>query len=78
MKYKVNGKTTVIVTTEVVADSAEDALEVAYNELTGLICYAGNGGSDKLIGVDGENESVSAEDEIEWTSAEQLESDEDD
>ena len=76
MRYKVNGKTTVIVTTEVIADSADAALEAASNELTGLIPYAGNGGTDKIIGVGGDNESVSAEDEIEWTSAEELDSDE--
>ena len=74
MRYKVTGKITVEVTIEVEADSADEALEVAYDKRSSLTHYAGNYGSgDKLIGVDGANETVSADDEIEWTEAEELE-----
>jgi len=75
MKFRVTGKTTVEVTIEVEADSIEHAKEVAYDELCGLQCYVGNGGMDKLIGVDGETETVSADGEIEWTDAEELDED---
>ena len=77
MKYRVYGHTTVNVTIEVMADSAEEAISEACGELNGLIPYVGNGGTDKLVGVDGDCASVSADDEIQWTSAEELGSDED-
>jgi hypothetical protein len=77
MRYRVYGQTTVNVVTEVIAESANDALEMALHELNGLIPYVGNGGTDKLIGVDGYNESVSADGEIEWLTAEELGFDED-
>jgi len=77
MKFKVYGRTTVNVITEVEADSPDDALEVALSELNCLVPYVGNCGTDKLVGVDGDNDSVFADDEIEWTSAEEMESDED-
>ena len=72
MRYKVYGRTTVNVITMVEADNVEAALEVALDELNSLILYVGNGGDNKLVGVDGEGDSVSADDEIEWTSAEEL------
>ena len=71
MKYRVHGQTTVAVTTIVEAESEEEALKVAADELCGLNIYAGNGGIDKLIGVDGEDETVDACGEIEWKSAEE-------
>ena len=74
-KYRVKGRVSVDVTIEVEADSAEEALEVANDELCGLNQYVGNGGMDKLIGVDGDNESVDAPGEIEWTDAEELDED---
>jgi hypothetical protein len=77
VRYKVYGSTVVNVVTEVTADSPEEALETALSELNGLIQYVGNGGADKLVGVDGEHDSVSADDEIQWTNAEELGNDED-
>jgi len=75
MRYKVYGHTTVSIVTEVEADSEGEALEVACGELDSLIPYVGNGGSDKLIGVDGENDTVGADDCIQWTSAEEVDDD---
>ena len=44
MKYRVYGRTTVTVTVEVSADNKKDALEVAFDQLTNLTAFAGNGG----------------------------------
>jgi len=74
-RYKVYGQTIVSVTTEVIAASLKEALKVAYDELNALTQYVGNGDSDKLIGVDGEYEAVSADDEIQWLRAEELKED---
>lgn len=71
-RYRVRGTTTVDVFIEVVADSPDEALIQAQDDLCGLSTYVGNGGMDKLIGVDGENESVEAGGEIEWDDADEL------
>lgn len=70
MKYRVYGHTTVTVVVEVSADSEEDAKEVALDQRSSLTSYCGNGGTDKLIGVDGDDESVSADEEIEYDDVE--------
>jgi hypothetical protein len=59
-KYAVHGTVEVEVVKEVWANSEEEAYEKAHNELSSLTEYIGNGGSDKLIGVDGDGESVFA------------------
>ena len=70
MKYRVFGHTTVTVTIEVSADNKKDALEVAFDQLTNLIAFAGNGGYDKLVGVYGDDESIAADEEIVYDDAE--------
>ena len=70
MRFKVYGSTTVNVVTVVEAACPDEALEVALGELNCLNQYVGNGGDDKMVGVEGDDDSVSADDEIEWTSAE--------
>lgn len=70
MKYRVFGHTTVTVTIEVSADNKKDALEVAFDQLTNLTAFAGNGGVDKLVGVYGDDESISADEEIMYDAAE--------
>ena len=70
MKYRVYGRTTVTVTVEVSADNEKDALEVAFDQLTNLTAFAGNGGFDKLVGVYGDDESISADEEIMYDTAE--------
>ena len=57
-KYRVCGVVEVAVYKEVWANSEDEAYEKAYDELSNLTEYAGNGGWDKLIGVDGNDESV--------------------
>ena len=58
MKYRVFGHTTVTVTIEVSADNKKDALEVAFDQLTNLTAFAGNGGFDKLVGVYGDAQMI--------------------
>lgn len=75
--YRVCGTTTVTVYKEVWANDRDEAIDRASNELTGLTEYCGNGGYDKLIGVEGDDESVSADGYIEWDDIEELENDPD-
>jgi ribosomal protein L37AE/L43A len=57
-KYRVLGVIEVVVAKEVWAHSEEEAYNKAANQLSTLESYLGNGGCDKLIGVDGADESV--------------------
>ena len=57
-KYRVYGVVEVVVTKEVWANSESEAYEKAADQLDTLESYLGNGGDDKLIGVDGQDESV--------------------
>lgn len=70
MKFRVLGETTAFVSIEVEAETAEEAIDVACQELDCLTSYAGNGGIDKLIGVSMRKASVCADDPIEWKEAE--------
>ena len=76
-KYRVYGTTTVTVTKEVWAANEEEACEKAYSQLDSLTAYCGNGGIDKLIGVDGYDESVDADGMIEYNDVELIEEDPD-
>lgn len=67
MKWKVYGKTTVSVCVNVEADDEDSAIDAAYDELSHLTSYAGNGGTDKLVGVNNRNCSIEPCDEIEYT-----------
>ena len=71
-RYRVYGHTTVCVSVEVEAESVEDALLEASEQLPAISAYAGNGGTDKLVGVDGERQSISADEEIEYDDCELL------
>lgn len=64
MRYRVFGHTSVTVVVEVDADSEDEAYEIALDKISSLDGYCGNGGIDKLIGVCGDDESVSADEEI--------------
>lgn len=57
-KYAVHGVVEVEVVKEVWANSESEAYDKAHNELSVLTEFVGNGGDDKLIGVDSEGESV--------------------
>lgn len=76
-KYRVYGTTVVTVYKEVWANSEDEAFDKAYKQLHSLTGYCGNGGYDKLIGVDGDDESVSADGTIEYDDIETLEHDPD-
>ncbi len=76
-KYRVYGTTTVCVCKEVWANSADEAIERAEDELYSLTEYCGNGGADKLVGVDGSDEFVSVDCGIEWNDTEVIEDDPD-
>lgn len=68
--FRVFGHTTVNAMTVVYAKDEDDALAKASNKLDMLTAYCGNGGLDKLVGVDGSHDSVSADEEIEFDDVE--------
>lgn len=73
-KYRVYGTVEVVVCKEVWAINEEQAYEKAFDQLSSLTEYCGNGGGDKLIGVDGIDESVdTCGNEIEYDDIELLE-----
>ena len=74
-KFRVIGTTVVTVYKEVWANDKDEAMEKAENQLSSLTAYCGNGGCDKLVGVDDSDESVSADEFIEWDDVEMLEDD---
>ncbi len=75
-KYAVHGVVEVEVIKEVWAHSEEEAYEKAANQLTSLTEYCGNGGYDKLIGVEEDGESVfTCSNEIDYNDIELLEDD---
>lgn len=76
-KYKVYGMVTVQVTKEVWANSEDEAREKAYDQLSCLTAYCGNGGYDKLVGVEEDNESVDVFEDISYDEVEEIEDDPD-
>ena len=74
-KYQVIGTVAVSVYKEVWANSEDEAYTKAYKELDSLTEYCGNGGYDKLIGVENEGESIAADGIIEYEDIELLEND---
>ena len=65
-KYKVYGTYTITITKEVWATNEDDAIDKASNTFGGIIEYCGNGGYDKLVGVENDDESVAADGIAEW------------
>lgn len=76
-KYKVYGLVTVNVTKEVWANSEDEAREKAYDQLPCLTSYCGNGGYDKLVGVEEDDESVDVFEDIAYDEVEEIEDDPD-
>ena len=77
-KYAVHGVVEVEVVKEVWANSESEAYDKAHNKLSSLTEYLGNGGTDRLIGVDGEGESVfTCGNDIDYNDIEVLEDDPD-
>lgn len=75
--YKVYGTTTVSVVKEVWANNEDEAFDKAQNQLESLTEYCGNGGYDKLVGVDVDGESVACYDSICYDEIETIEDDPD-
>lgn len=50
----------------------ELVIEEAYETFGGVTCFAGNGGSDKIIGVSGSGESIYPCDEFEFNEVEEI------
>lgn len=74
-KYIVSGKTTAFISVKIEAESKEEAIKKAYEECSGPMDFAGNGGCDKLIGVcdtDNANVSIACDDEVEYTDVEEI------
>lgn len=74
-KYAVYGKVTAFVCVELEAEDKEDAIERAYDECSSTTAFAGNGGTDKIIGVcdtDSATVSINCDEEIEYTEAEEI------
>lgn len=71
MKYRVSGNIRVSVGITVEAESEDEAIQKAYEEFGGVNDYCGNGGIDKLIGVDGDTEWIEAYGIVEFNSVEE-------
>lgn len=70
-KWNVYGSVQISVISRVEAETAEEAIEKAHGNWGGMTNYAGNGGTDKLVGVYGD-ESIEADDsEPNFTEAEE-------
>lgn len=72
-KYRVFGHTTVTVSTvlEVSDEEVEELDEAEIYEraaetFSGIGAFAGNGGCDKIIGVSGWHDSISADEDVEF------------
>ena len=72
-RFRVSGHATVTVTTVVEIDvdddeelAESDIYDAAWNEFGGIQSYAGNGGIDKIIGVSGWDDTIDADDEVEF------------
>lgn len=76
-KFRVYGTTKVVVTKEVWANTEEEAMGKAYQRLSSLTAYGGNGGWDKLVGVSEYDETVEIDEDIEYDDTEVLEDDPD-
>ena len=73
MKYNVKGKTVVDVYLEVEAESEEEAIETAYDQLNELTFFTSDGAYGKMVGVREEEATLDLDDGIEWTSARPIE-----
>ena len=70
-RYRVMGHAEVLVTTVVEVDDDEELdedgiIDRAHEMFTGIGAYCGNGGTDKLIGVDGEDDTISCPEYVEF------------
>lgn len=68
--YTVHGVTKVAVTIEVEAESAQAAIDLAYEQFDGLTGFCGNGGTDKLVGTTHPNVSLEPHESVNFIEAE--------
>lgn len=66
MRYIVLGNTQVTVSIEVEANSEKEAYRKAKKQFKGIHAYVGNGGADKVIGVEGRYETIAADEPVEF------------
>lgn len=59
MEYIVRGSVELIVEVTVKAENAEEAIEKAYDNIY-ISSYCGNGGNDKLVGVENTDEAIAS------------------
>lgn len=71
MKYRVIGNIQASVGIIVEAENEDEAIQKAYEEFGGVNGYCGNGGTDKLIGVDGDTEWIEADGIVEFNDVEE-------
>ena len=64
-KYDVHGTVPVVVHITVEAESEEQAIEIATKKFKGVHEYLVNDGYDKLIGVEGDYESITVDGNVE-------------
>ena len=64
MKFTVLGNTQVTVSIQVEANNEKEAYRKAQKQFKGVHSYNGNGGTDKLIGVEGKNETIVADEPV--------------
>lgn len=67
--YEVRGTYAITVLKRVKAKDEQEAIELAERYFSGITEYCGNGGYDKLVGVEEDSESVSADGCVEWQDA---------
>lgn len=65
-KYTVMGNTQVTVSITVNAKNPEEAMKKAKKKFAGIHSYLGNGGDDKIIGVENKNETIAADEPVIW------------
>ena len=74
--YEVRGTITIEVLKRVKANDEDEAMELADYHFSGLTEYCGNGGTDKLIGVQESSESVqTCGDYVDWKEAYETDND---
>lgn len=69
-EYRVYGWITARVSTVVDADSEEEAYEKAEYEFNGVENYTGFGDFDHLIGVSGDEDTITCESLVDWSDCE--------
>ena len=74
-KYRVLGSCTLVCTMDVIANSGDEAIEIANDEFGSLTNYAGMGGTGNLVGVldSSDNRCIYPDTEPEFDSCERIE-----